>query len=420
VTGPRSAPRKKPIAIAPPSDGHGRARRRGGRGDRRTRFFRFLLVVTVIVHAFVALGVWELASRLGAPLPWLVGLAWGAAGVALFGGRVRGGFGEHRRHPHLVRFVDVPYFIHWCACVWTIIPAILYTLVGPIVELVRTGHVGLPLGFYMWTYLAGLVVCGYGVLLRRRLFRVRRVEIEVEGLDSAFDGFRIAHLSDLHIGNLTPRAWAERWARAANAEAPDLAVVTGDMVTSGTAFHDDIAGVVGMLEAKHGVFATMGNHDYFGDGEPLMSLLVGRGVKVLRNAGVVLERGDARLYLAGIDDTWTKRDDLTCALRERPDGVPCVLLAHDPERFRSAIDERVELTLSGHTHGGQIAVPFLYRRLSLSHLSHHFHVGEYRSGRSTLYVHPGLGTTGPPMRLGVAPEVVILTLRARAAVSSPS
>jgi predicted MPP superfamily phosphohydrolase len=412
VTGPRSAPRKKPIAIAPSSAST--PRRARGRGDRRSRFFRFLLIVTGICHVFVALGAGELAARLGAPLPWLFGLAWGAVGLALFRGRVRTGFGESRRDPRAVRFFDVPYYIHWCACVWTLIPAALYTVVGPFIELLRHGRFGLPLGFYMWTYLAGLVVCGYGVLVRRRRFHVRRVEIAVPGLDPSLDGLRIAHLSDLHIGNLTPRAWGERWVRAANAESPDVAVVTGDMVTSGTAFHEDIAAVIGGLSAEHGVFVTMGNHDYFGEGEPLVSLLGARGVRVMRNDGVVLEpRGEgARLFLAGIDDTWTKRDDLARALAARPAGVPTVLLAHDPERFRDAAEEGVELTLSGHTHGGQIAVPYLYRRLSLSHLSHHFHVGLYERGRSKLYVHPGLGTTGPPMRLGVAPAVVILTLRA--------
>jgi len=155
----------------------------------------------------------------------------------------------------------------------------------------------------------------------------------------------------------------------------------------------------------------MGNHDYFGEGE-LISLLTARGARVLRNEGVVLERGDARLYLAAIDDTWTKRDDMARALADRPANAPAILLAHDPERFTAAAKRDVALTLSGHTHGGQIAVPFLYRWLSLSHLTHHFHVGLYERGKAKLYVHPGLGTTGPPMRLGIAPEVVMITLRA--------
>ncbi|NVL83593.1 metallophosphoesterase, partial [Escherichia coli] len=125
--------------------------------------------------------------------------------------------------------------------------------------------------------------------------------------------------------------WGKRWIRAANGAAADLAVVTGDMVTSGVAFHQDIATLVGDLRGKDGVYVIMGNHDYFGEGEPLVSLLRSRGVNVLRNQGVVLERAGAKLYLAGIDDTWTKRADLDAALAERPEGMPTVLLAHDPE-----------------------------------------------------------------------------------------
>jgi predicted MPP superfamily phosphohydrolase len=156
----------------------------------------------------------------------------------------------------------------------------------------------------------------------------------------------------------------------------------------------------------------MGNHDYFGEGEPLVSLLEGRGVTVLRNRGITLARETARLFLAGVDDRWTRRADLDAALSERPDGVPTVLLAHDPEEFLAAVERGVDLVLSGHTHGGQVAVPFLGRFINASKLAHSFHVGVYTRSASTLYVHPGLGTTGPPMRLGVAPVVARITLRA--------
>lgn len=88
-----------------------------------------------------------------------------------------------------------------------------------------------------------------------------------------------------------------------------------------------------------------------------------------------------------------------------------MLLAHDPEGFKKAVERKVDLVLSGHTHGGQIAMPFLARFINASKLAHSFHVGVYEQGDSTLYVHPGLGTTGPPMRLGVAPAVALITLR---------
>jgi len=373
---------------------------------------RILVLATVAMHVPVGLAAVEVARRLGSGSPWLVGLGWAAAGVGLFIGRARTLMPDRRRHAALVRLVDIPYFIHWCAAVWTFVPSVVETLVMPLVDLARGVPVHLPMGAYMGTYLSGLVVAAYGILVRRRWFRVVEREVRIPGLDAKLDGLRVAQLSDLHVGTLTPKSWAMAWVRAANRRGPDLTVVTGDMVTSGTDYHEDIAEALGALRAKMGVFVSMGNHDYFGEGEPLVSLLTGRGVHVLRNGGQVLERGGARLWLAAIDDTWTRRDDLALAMRGRPEGATTVLLAHDPERFDQAADAGADLVLSGHTHGGQIAIPFLPRRLSLASIAHRYVVGFYRRGRSTLFVHPGLGTTGPPIRIGVAPEVTILVLRA--------
>jgi uncharacterized protein len=383
-----------------------------GRRPRLTTFRRMLIAVTVIIHLPFAGAMVSLADRWGIPHPLAVGALSLALGLLLFSSRMRAGMTETRaQSSRLRRIADLAYYVHWCACLYTIIPAMIESLAFPIYELAVGQPARLPIGAFLWTYVTGLAVCGYGILVRRRWFVVREIDVAVDGLDPSFDGFRIAHLSDLHIGTYTPKSWGARWTKAANQRHADIAVVTGDLVSSGSDFHEDIAEVVAGLSAKGGVFVSMGNHDYFGDGEPLITLLGRRGVKVLRNEGVTLDRNGKSLYLAGIDDTWTRRDDIDMALRERPEGAAVVLLAHDPERFRQAMKKDVALTLSGHTHGGQIAVPFISRWASLSHLTHHFHQGLYRQGRSALYVHPGLGTTGPPMRLGVAPAVVILTLR---------
>ena len=381
------------------------------RRARRSRFLVILVGITLGMHVPVALGVTELARRLGIPLPWLVGLAWGALGVGLFVGRVRAGMADRRRGRAIVWLVDLPYFVHWCAALFTLVPAVALTLLLPLVQLARGEPVHLPVGAYLGTYVVGLGVSAYGVLVRRRWFRVVEREVRVSGLAPAFDGLRIAHLSDLHVGTLTPKQWALRWSRAANERAPDLTVVTGDLVTSGNAYDDDVADVIGALRAKHGVFSSMGNHDYFGEGEALAAKLRQRSVTVLRNEGVVIERAGARLWLAAIDDTWTRRDDLARAMAGRPEGAATLLLAHDPKSFDAAADAGANLVLSGHTHGGQVAVPFLARTLNLARLGYRYTLGFYRRGSATLYVHPGLGTTGPPVRLGVAPEVTILVLR---------
>jgi predicted MPP superfamily phosphohydrolase len=154
----------------------------------------------------------------------------------------------------------------------------------------------------------------------------------------------------------------------------------------------------------------MGNHDYFTDGEQFSRQLERHGLRLLRNDGFSLERAGARLYVAGVDDTWTHRHDLDRALRSRPPGTPVVLLAHDPALFPAAAARGIDLTLSGHTHGGQIASPVAPRRLNLARLVTPFTAGLYRIDRSVLYVNRGLGTTGPPIRLGARPEIALFTL----------
>ncbi len=377
-----------------------------------TTFRRLLGLVTLAIYVPFVAAMTEFGHRQGWLFPRTVAVALAVLGLALFAWRLPWARPDRPRASRLsVWLVDTPCYIHWCACLLTFVPAVVGTLFVVAAEMALGRPPRLPMSLYLWTYGTGLVVCAYGNLVRRRWFRVREVDVPVHGLDPAFDGFRVAHLSDLHIGTSAPKSWGQRWARAASARAPDIAVVTGDLISSGTAFHGDVADVVGELRTKDGVFVSLGNHDYFGDTEPLVARLRARGARVLRNDGVLLERAGKRLFLAALDDTWTERDDLDRALASRPEGVPVMLLSHDPECFRQAAAKDVALTLAGHTHGGQIALPFLARWVSFSRLTHHFSLGLYRIGRSTLYVHPGLGTTGPPMRLGVAPAVVILRLR---------
>ena len=220
----------------------------------------------------------------------------------------------------------------------------------PAVALVRGRSPALPSTFVLAAYLLGFVISVYGVFVRRVWFVTEEVDVPIPGLDPRFDGYRIAHLSDLHIGTMTPKETGLRWTRAANRAAPDLAVITGDLVTSGTLFYDDIAAVVGDLRARDGVFVSMGNHDYFGDGEPLVKKLRATGAKVLRNEGLLLERGASAdgqphgLWLSAIDDTWTRRDDLERALEKCPATASAILLAHDPARFPAAAAKGVALT----------------------------------------------------------------------------
>lgn len=381
---------------------------------RMSKFRRKLVMITAGVHLPFIPAAGEALRRSGVPVmvAWALAVLLAAFGVSLFHGRAEHVADDRHRPWWQTWLVDLPYFWHWCTCVYCAVPSVLYLVLEPLVDLARGAPVGPSPTFFMWTYATGLLVCGYGVTLRRWFFVTRNVDVRVRGLDPKFDGFTIAQLSDLHIGALTPLWWAQRWARAANDTNADIVVVTGDMVTSGVDFHEDIATLVGGLRGKEGVYVIMGNHDYFGQGEPLISLLRDRGAHVLRNEKKLFSRDDAGLYLAGIDDTWTDRANMDAALADRTQGVPTVLLAHDPDRFPDAVKRNVDVVLSGHTHGGQIAVPFLGRFVNASKLAHRYHIGVYEDGDATLYVHGGLGTTGPPIRIGVAPTIALITLRA--------
>jgi predicted MPP superfamily phosphohydrolase len=294
------------------------------------------------------------------------------------------------------------FFLWWAGCLagW---------LVGPLVLLA-----GKLAGFSFWNRVlaASVLSLAAGVRALWPHPRVVRRTVTIPGLPAAFDRYRVVQLSDVHCGPWTPASRVSAWVQRINGLRPDLVAVTGDLITTGNQYVSGVTEALGGLRARDGVYACMGNHDYFTDGEAFASALGGAGLTVLRNRGLAIERNGSRIYVAGVDDTWSNRADVPAALDERPHDVPTVLLAHDPLLFLEAASRGVELTLSGHTHGGQIAVPGLARRLNLARLLTPFTVGLYRLGRSTLYVSRGAGTTGPPIRLGAPSEIAVLTLRA--------
>jgi predicted MPP superfamily phosphohydrolase len=380
--------------------------------SRRSRFARIVFAVTAVTHATFALAAAELMRRMGVAYPAAFGVLASVAMLLFFVRRMRRLFPDRPRSRLVLHLVEEPFFVHWCAALGACAPILVYALGKAVLFIVRGQVPELPSTFALGAYAVAFAIAFWGVVVRRRWVRTRELDIVIPGLPAAFDGYRVAQLSDLHLGGLTPPKWGEAWARLTNAALPDLVAVTGDLVSSGTDFHHDIARVIGRLRATDGVYVSMGNHDYFGDGEPLVTLLRQTGAVVLRNEGRKVTRHGAQLFVAGVDDTWTKRADLIRTLADRDPEACTLLLAHDPELFPLAARHGVNLVLSGHTHGGQIALPFFPELLGLGKLAHRFHLGLYRDGDSSLYVHGGLGTTGPPIRVGVAPEIAILTLRA--------
>ncbi len=308
---------------------------------------------------------------------------------------------DHRPRSALHKYLVMWPFYSW----WTL--GLMFCLLAP--PLLIVGVLS-PLSTSQALLIAlALSLVGSFRALRPRA-RVVKKHLPLPGLPKAFDGLKIVQLSDVHVGPFTPATLVRKWVARANALEPDLIVVTGDLITTGSEYIEAMAATLGQLKAPCGVFACLGNHDYYGTGGAVGPALKRHGISVLSNGGVTLKRPGGSLYLAGVDDSRSGREDLARALRDRPAGVPTVLLAHDPNLFHKARAAKVELTLSGHTHGGQLAVPWMVRKFNLARFETKFTSGLYRHHQSLLYVSHGLGTSGPPIRLGARPEFALLTL----------
>jgi len=383
--------------------------------SRRRNLSPFVLVLTgwtILAHVPIAMGAYSVLHALGSAWPGWFAVAIAVALAAPFRRRMLALMPDRPRPAWLLQLIDIPYFAHWCASsfalAWTSAACVVWASARLVV-----GHAPFSLtAAAACGYAVGGGLAAWGVWVRRKWVRVRRLTVPVQGLDPAFDGYTIVQLSDLHIGSFSPQSMAMGWVRMANGLDADLVAVTGDLITNGDAFHETVGNVIGALRARDGVVVSPGNHDYFGEPEALFDRVRAAGARVLANDSFVVRRGKAALVIAGADDTWTRRADVRAALSKRLPGAPVVLLAHDPELFPAAARQGVQLVLSGHTHGGQVAMPWLARHVNLSKLSHRFHLGEYRDGASWLHVSGGLGTTGPPVRVGSAPEMTLICLRA--------
>lgn len=255
------------------------------------------------------------------------------------------------------------------------------------------------------------LLAAHGASMGQLWTRVERLPMVLRGLGAGLEGTRIVQISDLHAGGLVGERRLRRIVRKVNRLRPDLVVITGDIVNASPRDAELAAPILAELSAPLGVWACLGNHDHFVDGEQVAKILEGANVKLLRNRGELIERGGAALWLAGVDDTWTHQDDVAAAVKERPAGVPTVLLAHDPNLWPQAVANRVEWTLSGHTHGGQIGLVKLHPSISLARFITPFVAGLYEQEGAALYVSRGTANT-LPLRLGAPTEVSVFELKA--------
>lgn len=249
---------------------------------------------------------------------------------------------------------------------------------------------------------------GYGVSEAARP-RIVRVRVPLKRLPAEFDGVRVALVSDLHVGPARGVDFTRRVVDLVNAEQPDLVAIAGDLVDGTVAKVSPDLQPLGDLEAPLGVFGVSGNHEFYADdGGRWLDVWDRLGIRTLRNERATITRGGATLDIAGIHDYSSPspyEPDLPAALAGRDPSTFVVLLAHEPRQALEASDLGVDLQLSGHTHGGQMW-PLRY----LVPLQQPSVTGLDRIGNTVLYTTRGVGTWGPPVRVGAPPEITILEL----------
>ena len=244
---------------------------------------------------------------------------------------------------------------------------------------------------------------------------VKRVEVTLDRLPPELDGFTIVQLTDLHLGPMRHRGWMAKVVERVNKLKPDVVAITGDLVDGTVAQLADDVAPLKSLQAPQGVFFVTGNHEYFADLSGWLRHFPTLGMRVLRNERVTLRRGGPNtpaFDLAGVDDHEGRRfarghgTDIPKAMRGADRKRAVVLLAHQPKAVLEACQHKVDLVLSGHTHGGQIW-PWRY----LVYLQQPYVDGLHNHQGTQIYVSDGTGFWGPPMRLGSTAEITQVVLR---------
>ena len=253
---------------------------------------------------------------------------------------------------------------------------------------------------------------GIGVLAALRGPHVRRIDVPIVHLPPEFEGLTIAQISDLHVGPTIGRRYVQRVVEISNRLDPDLVVLTGDIVDGSVPRLQRHVAPLAQLRAKEGRFLALGNHDYYSGAAAWVAQFRQIGLDVLRNEHRLIRRGAATLLLGGVVDPAARMDrppQMPDAQRAAGNGVDAqlrILLAHNPKLAPQGEAAGFDLQLSGHTHAGQF-FPWTLA-VKLVHAPHV--VGLSRAGRMWVYVNPGTGSWGPPVRLGTRPELTLLRL----------
>ncbi len=280
--------------------------------------------------------------------------------------------------------------------------------------------------------ISGITLTNSGNLIEPQWVEITQHEISIANLPPAFEGFSIVQLTDLHHSSIVTLEYLQACFQQVVNLQPDLVVMTGDYINYQKKYAQPVAQAIGetIIEAGIPIYAVLGNHDHWnsdwnddwnddsdasafplrnrwkGDGLEVINALTAGGIKVLMNESALLQRGGDHLWLLGCGDLFAGNFDLERALGSLPStDEPRFLLMHNPQPIESIAHHGFDLVLSGHTHGGQISLPFVPPKVGNKYLAGLFYVGASR-----LYVCRGLGVTGVPIRFMTTPEIACFRL----------
>ncbi|MGH9665778.1 MAG: metallophosphoesterase [Bryobacteraceae bacterium] len=267
-------------------------------------------------------------------------------------------------------------------------------------QLVRTALIGAP-----------TAALGYGVFVQRAQFSLREVDLRLPNLPKDLDGLRLVQVSDIHLSPFLSRKDLDRNVAMANETRAHIALVTGDLITTRRDPVDACIERLAQLRSDAGTFGCLGNHEVYAGIENYVTRQGARhGIRFLRREFEALRFGGSTLRLTGVDYQKFGGPYLTGAQEFVDPAAFNILLSHNPDVFPVAVQQGYQLTISGHTHGGQVDVEILRHDLSFARFFTPYVYGEYRLGRGSVYVTRGIGTVGLPARLGAPPEVALIRL----------
>lgn len=261
-----------------------------------------------------------------------------------------------------------------------------------------------------------LSICAllYAHFIEPNWIDINYIRLKLPNLASEFNEYRIVQISDIHIDKQTKKRRLNHLFHLINQQKPDLIAITGDFITRRQVkFIPKLEATLGKLNASDKVVGVLGNHDYWTDATKISQVLEKNNVLNLDNKVYSLKRGNAILNIAGVDDVWVGKDRLDLVLQQLPSEGAAILLAHEPDfADKSAATNRFDLQLSGHSHAGQIRLPF-FSPPFLPGLGQKYYVGLYQIGEMLQYTNRGIGMTGLHLRFGSRPEITVFILKSK-------